>query len=149
MSKAIRKRLAQVLHANSIIRSLGDYDSAIVGVVGEIYAETHLGMKKAPRGEKAIDGYIGERSVSIKAKESDKPGRYITITDAKRPLVHDLVVVVLQRDGFICHHGPVPMPKIEPYFNSKGRLSLSVLEQLGFPLQCSGIKWNVDYSAHV
>ena len=40
------------------LRELGDYDTSISGAIGEIYAEEVLGMVKADKGTKGIDGHI-------------------------------------------------------------------------------------------
>ena len=50
-------------------KELGDYDTTIAGAIGEVYAEVKLGLRKAPRGTKGIDGWINERGVSIKTKD--------------------------------------------------------------------------------
>ena len=142
MTKNIPPRLQQAIDANKIVRSLGDYDSAIVGVLGEVYAEEIVGMKKAPRGKTAIDGHIGTRRVSVKAKESDKQGRYVEISAKKRSEVDELIIVVLRQNGEIWHYGPIPMNSIGHLFTgNKGRLPLASLDRNGIMPIYSGIDW--------
>lgn len=142
MNTSVSQRLQQVLDANKIVRSLGDYDSAIVGVVGEVYAEEIVGMKKAPRGKTAIDGHIGTRRVSVKAKESDKQGRYVEISAKKRSEVDDLIIVVLRQNGEMWHYGPIPMNSIGHLFaGKKGRLPLASLDRNGVKPIYAGINW--------
>ena len=66
-----------------LMKALEGYDTGCVGALGEIYAEEVLGMEKATRGEKAIDGYINGRSVSVKTFEfppNFKSVSYRTVT---------------------------------------------------------------------
>ena len=136
--------LQLALKALRMVRSIGngDYDSALVGVVGEVYAEDVLGMKKAKRGTKGIDGHIKRRSLSVKAKESDKPGRYISIAKKWHGTVDDVLVVVLKDNGDVVHYGPVPMSRLQPHLNAKSdRLSLSVFAKLNITQQHAGIRW--------
>jgi hypothetical protein len=135
----VPRRLQKAIDANEIVRSLGDYDSAIVGVLGEVYAEEIFGMKKAPRGTKGIDGYIRNQSVSVKSKESDKTGRYVTV-DLKH-IADLLVIVVLCQNGFICHYGPIPVSLITSLVRKNGRLYLNDLNGKGFGPTNSGIRW--------
>ena len=67
MHRADPMRLVKVLEAHAMLRDLGNYDTSIVGAVGEIYAEVVLGMKKAERGQKGFDGIIKRRRVSVKS----------------------------------------------------------------------------------
>jgi hypothetical protein len=39
--------LDQILKAHAILRQFGDYDTSIVGAVGEVYAQDVLKMEKA------------------------------------------------------------------------------------------------------
>lgn len=129
MAVTIPARLKQVLKARAILRSLGDYDTTIVGAIGEIYAEEQLGMVKATRGQMGYDGKIGKRTVSVKAKESDKKGRYVTVSKVNRHSIDDLLIVVLRSDCTFEHYGPVPFVDIEHYFNKKDQVSLSALKR--------------------
>lgn len=132
------------LKALRMVRSIGngDYDSALVGVVGEVYAEDVLGMKKAKRGTKGIDGHIKNRSLSVKAKESDKPGRVISIAKKWHDIVDDVLIVMLKQNGDVVHYGPVPMAQLKPYFNTNSdRLSLSALAKLNISEQHAGVRW--------
>ena len=134
MKRSDPKRLVKVLEALAILHDLGDYDTTIVGAVGEIYAEVVFKMKKADRGQKGFDGTINGRTVSVKAKESDKKGRYVTVPLKHRELVDQLLVVVLKENGQFEHYGPVDICKIEHLINATNhRVMLDALSGVVSP----------------
>ena len=109
-------KLEKALRARSLLSECGDYDSAIAGAVGEIYAEEVLGMVKAPRGERGYDGKIGGREVQVKSKEpftKKESVYYVGISLKNREKAKDLVVVILGKDGVEGHYGPVSLEKLE------------------------------------
>lgn len=73
-------RVQEALDIVKRAKSLGDYDSNVIGMAAEIIAEDELGMVKAPTGTKDIDGHIieaGEQhSVQVKAFSSGRLLRY-------------------------------------------------------------------------
>lgn len=129
MKRSDPKRLVKVLEALAILHDLGDYDTTIVGAVGEIYAEVVFKMKKADRGQKGFDGTINRRTVSVKAKESNKTGRYVEVSPEHREKVDDLIIVLLRDDGRLEHYGPVPFKDIEHLFSKKHRITISALRR--------------------
>lgn len=129
LSEHASARLSEVIRALSILRRLGEYDTTIAGAVGEIYAQVELEMKKAQRGQKGFDGTINGRTVSVKTKESNKPGRYVTVDPLHRHHVQDLLIVIMRTDGLFEHYGPVPFIDIEHLFNKKHQVSISALKR--------------------
>jgi hypothetical protein len=109
-------KLEKALKARSLINECGDYDSAIAGAVGEIYAEEVLGMVKAGRGERGYDGKIGGREVQVKSKEpftKKESVYYVGISHKNTGKAKDLVVVLLGKEGVEGHYGPVPLEQLE------------------------------------
>lgn len=108
--------LEKALKARSLLNDCGDYDSAIAGAVGEIYAEEVLGMIKAGRGTRGYDGKIGGREVQVKSKEplSKKESvYYVGISHKNIGKAKDLVVVILGKEGVEGHYGPVPLERLD------------------------------------
>jgi len=103
-----------------LLREVGDYDSAIAGAVGEVYAEEKLGMLKAERGCRGIDGYIGGRSVSVKTKEKAALNHhYVPIRESNYGVADDLLVVIIDGDD-VSHLGPIEFAKLEYYEKPDG-----------------------------
>lgn len=68
-------RVEIALKIVKLAHSLGsDYDSNVIGLAGEVIAEEFLGMKKAKRQSRDIDGHIetieGRQSVQVKTLSS-------------------------------------------------------------------------------
>ena len=134
--------LDQILKAHAILRQLGDYDTSIVGAVGEVYAQDVLKMEKAGRGQAGYDGIIGNKRVSVKTKESDKPGRYVELSEKSRGDVDELLIVMLCSDGRIVHYGPIPISQLADRFAKGPRIPVSHVEKkLALPPQDLGIRW--------
>lgn len=113
-------RLKKILELRRQLRELGSYDTSISGAVGEIYAEEVLGMVKAPKGAKGIDGHINGRAVQVKTKdgkERSDSAVYASVRHGLEKEVEDLVVVMIQGDE-VTHFGPVPLAQI-PYADHK------------------------------
>ena len=64
-------RITTALEIARLARSLGNFDTNVLGMVGEVIAQDVLGMTKAPPQSKGIDGHIqvgtAQRSVQVKA----------------------------------------------------------------------------------
>ena len=96
-------RIRRVLRIAQLTRGLGvDYDCTIVGVAGEVIAEERLGMKKADRQAKGIDGHIEvfgvNKSVQVKSLSSGrlrKSREQVTFKVTQNPEPELLVVVVI------------------------------------------------------
>lgn len=73
-------RIAQALELVRLAKSLGQYDSNVIGMAAEIIAEERFGMSKAPPCTKAIDGYWysggATESVQVKGWSSARIQRY-------------------------------------------------------------------------
>lgn len=73
-------RVAEALDIVRRVCALGEYDSNVIGMAAEIIAEDVFGMKRTPRGSKAIDGswWCGEseRTVQVKAWSEARVKRY-------------------------------------------------------------------------
>ena len=102
------KRFEKALEAYRTLCSLGDYDWGLAGALGEIFAEERFKMRKAPRGETGIDGYIGNRSVSVKAKEPGwrEASAYVGVSLNKTELADDLLIVLLDKSDKVEALGP-------------------------------------------
>ena len=70
----LEDRLTLALRIATLAHSLGDYDSNVLGMVGEVIAVETLRMTKARKQSKGIDGHIQvgteQRSVQVKALSS-------------------------------------------------------------------------------
>jgi hypothetical protein len=113
-------RLKKILELRKQLRELGNYDTSIAGAVGEVYAEEVLGMVKAPKGTKGIDGYINGRAVQVKTKEGKlrkDSATYASIRHGLENDIDDLVVIILNGDE-VSHIDPVPLSEI-PYSDHK------------------------------
>lgn len=113
-------RLKKILELRKQLRELGNYDTSIAGAVGEVYAEEVLGMVKAPKGTKGIDGYINGRAVQVKTKEGKlrkDSAIYASIRHGLENDIDDLVVIILNGDE-VSHIDPVPLSEI-PYSDHK------------------------------
>src|SRR5438552_1854733 len=96
-------RVRRVLRIARLTRGLGpDYDCTIVGVAGEVIAEEILGMKKAPRQSRGVDGHIQSNgrneSVQVKSLSSGrvrKSREQATFKICSDPSPDRLVVVVV------------------------------------------------------
>ena len=73
-------RVRRALRIVALARSLGDYDTNVLGMVGEIIAEDLLKLKKAPKQSKDIDGHYFHKdnqvSVQVKALSTSRIARY-------------------------------------------------------------------------
>jgi len=73
-------RVQEVLDIVKRAKSLGDYDSNVIGMAAEIIAEDEFGMSKSPTGAKDIDGYWyrnnNKVSIQVKAFSSGRVQRY-------------------------------------------------------------------------
>lgn len=73
-------RVRRALRIAALVRSLGDYDTNVLGMVGEIIAEDLLGLTKAPKQCKDIDGHYfhegNQVSAQVKALSTSRIARY-------------------------------------------------------------------------
>ena len=109
-------RLEKMLQARQLLKECGDYDTAIAGAVGEVYAEVMLSMEKAPRGERGYDGVINGRKVQVKGKEwlrHHESASYVAISLNCVGHADDILVVYFDQNGDLAHIGPVDISKIE------------------------------------
>ena len=100
----------------TFLKLRNDYDTGLMGAIGELYAEVELGMQKAPRGTKGYDGLINGRKVSIKSKEKiDVPTvAYAEIKDNVIGLADDLMLVQMDEVGQLIYY-------LAPFDNLSGR----------------------------
>lgn len=73
-------RVSEILDIVVRVFKLGEYDSNVIGMAGEIIAEDVFGMRKTSRGKKAVDGYWKcgdqERTVQVKAWSESRVKKY-------------------------------------------------------------------------
>lgn len=95
-------RIAEALDIVRRAKRLGDYDSNVVGMAGEVIAEQAFGMRKSSAGSQNVDGYWGDasarRSVQVKSWSSTRVARYggavfCTVRASKH--ADDLVVILI------------------------------------------------------
>jgi hypothetical protein len=95
-------RVYKALDLVRLATELGEYDSNVIGMAGEVIAQEHFGMRKAARGKRAVDGVLTvdgvERSVQVKAWSEARIRRYgsrtfFRITEEAHP-EHLLVLLV-------------------------------------------------------
>jgi hypothetical protein len=127
-------KLRKILAIRRELKELGDYDHSISGVIGEIYAEEILGIKKAPKGTKGYDGIINGKKVQIKTKDGKQradSGHYAQIDPEHLKIYPDLliVMVLVDKNGEPYCHGPVPLSAMEPSIHKQGlRYSLKKIK---------------------
>ena len=119
-------KLEKILRIYAQLKELGDYDTTIAGAIGEVYAEVKLGLRKAPRGTKGIDGWINERGVSIKTKEHDKrPHSEVYGQISNKNLdnndLQDILIVILDGNNIPMHYGPCPLEKLNGRSHEKSK----------------------------
>lgn len=128
-------KLRKILDIRSELKKLGDYDHSIAGVIGEIYAEEILGIKKAPKGTKGYDGIINGKKVQVKTKDGKQrsdASTYVQIDPEHLKIYPDLliVIVLLDQNGEPYCHGPVPLSAMSPSVHKQGlRYSLNKIKQ--------------------
>jgi len=73
-------RVTRALRIAKLAHSLGDYDTNIMGMVGEVIAEEIFGMTKTLRQAKDIDGHVmidgSARSVQVKTLSRERIASY-------------------------------------------------------------------------
>jgi hypothetical protein len=127
-------KLKKILKIRKELKELGDYDHSIAGVVGEIYAQEILDMKKAEKGTKGYDGIIHGIRVQVKTKDGKQrsdSGHYAQIDPRHLKIFPDLhlVIVLIDEDGQPHGHGPVPLSAMEPSIHKQGlRYSLKKIK---------------------
>jgi len=107
-------KLNTLLQIRKYLKSIGDYDTAISGAIGECYAEMKFGMARAKKGESAYDGYINGRKVQVKTKDGKQwsdTQHYIQIKSSHITLIDDLLMVIIANDKIQECIGPVPLSK--------------------------------------
>ena len=119
-------KLEKILRIYAQLKELGDYDTTIAGAIGEVYAEVKLGLRKAPRGTKGIDGWINERGVSIKTKEHDKRLHsevygQISNKNLDNKDLQDILIVILDENNIPMHYGPCLIEKLNGRSNEKSK----------------------------
>ncbi len=124
-------RLKKIMELRRQLRELGDYDTSIAGAIGEIYAEEVLGMVKADKGTKGIDGHINGRAVQVKTKDGKpRPNTQVYAgIKLNKHLAQDLVMIMIEGDE-ISHVGPAPIDELPFYENkTERRYYLSKLKE--------------------
>ncbi len=109
-------RLEKILQARQLLKECGEYDTAIAGAVGEVYAEEMLSMEKAPRGERGYDGVINGRKVQVKTKErlrANESASYVAISLRCTGMADDLLVIYFDHDDALRHIGPIAISLLE------------------------------------
>lgn len=110
-----------------------DYDGRTFEALAEAWAEDHLGMTKAGRGEAGIDGVLPEgRTLQVKAKKAGAhkdSGTYVTMSRSALARADDLLIVFIDYNACKVSRtiGPVPVASLA---DRKGRYYVSDI--LGF-----------------
>lgn len=98
--------------AQAAFRHLRDYDGSgtLMGAIAELWCEIHLGMVKAARGAKDIDGTLPNgRTIQVKAKTHGAhrdSATYVTLREGHT--ADDLIVLFIDEDGQVARKlGPM------------------------------------------
>jgi hypothetical protein len=131
------ERLDRMLSCYRTLAQCGNYDSAITGAIGEVYAEEMLGMTKGERGLAGVDGWINDRAVQVKTKEINKnwtskalSQRYVPISQGREVDVDDLIVILAHPEAIWVHYyGPIAA--LKPRKTNQGKLRYFLHEMNG------------------
>jgi hypothetical protein len=109
-------RIREALDIVYRAKMLGNYDSNVVGMAGEVIAEEALGMQKASAGMRNIDGHRlidgTARTVQVKSWSSTRVARYgapVFCTMRADQQADDLVVILVyceEREYEVLYDGP-------------------------------------------
>jgi hypothetical protein len=112
-------RVVEVLDIVFRAKQLGEYDSNVIGMAGEIVAEELFGMIKAPAGTKHIDGTVatptGIRSLQVKAWSDARIKKYKKGTFFRLPIqkkADDLLIILFHastKTYEVLYHGCADM----------------------------------------
>ena len=81
-------RVTRALRIAKLARSLGNYDTNVMGMVGEVIAEEIFGMTKTSKQAKDIDGHIMIDGASRSVQGN--PGQYRDLSDGVSELKIDV-----------------------------------------------------------
>lgn len=109
-------RVTRALRIAKLAHSLGNYDTNVMGMVGEVIAEEVFGMTKTSKQAKDIDGHImidgASRSVQVKTLSCERVASYggsakFRVAEGDHP-ERLLVLVVFSRAAKyeVAYHGP-------------------------------------------
>ncbi len=141
-----RQRLMKVLNFRKLILSWGDYDHFPSGMIGELYAESYLGLTRAKKGQSGFDGIIKKKKIQVKTKDGGNDsdtGVYFSIPDKNYKSFDQLLgvrILTKERNAIksslqVSHIGPIPknaLRKIETKRKNERRYYLRDLLLLGF-----------------
>jgi hypothetical protein len=142
----LRKRLDITLKFRKLVSDWGDYDHCLSGMIGEMYAEVFLGLKKAKKGTKGYDGLIGKGRTQIKTKDGsiDSDNRVYFYISEKNYESFDCLLgvrILTKERNYIKntlelrHIGPISkkdLSKIEKKTKAGSRYYLHDIKKLGF-----------------
>jgi uncharacterized protein DUF6998 len=109
-------RVTRALRIAKLAHSLGNYDTNVMGMVGEVIAEEIFGMTKTSRQTKDVDGHImidgAARSVQVKTLSCERLATYgggakFRVAEGSHP-ERLLVLVVFSQVGKyeVAYNGP-------------------------------------------
>lgn len=81
-----------------------EFDTGLVGMIGELFAIEKLGMEKAPRGTAGFDGWINGRKVSVKTRQPNNmriSAQYAGVKARHVGLADDLLSISIREDRSI------------------------------------------------
>lgn len=81
-----------------------EFDTGLVGMIGELFAIEKLGMVKAPRGSAGFDGWINGRKVSVKTRQPNNmklSAQYAGVKARHIGLADDLLSISIGDDRTI------------------------------------------------
>jgi hypothetical protein len=99
----------RVIEALDIVRRaclLGDYDSNVIGMAGEIIATEVFGIRRAKRGTQSIDGWLDNQSVQVKTCGQSRLQEYkkgVKITLSARHTSDRLLIFFIPNSGESYH----------------------------------------------
>jgi hypothetical protein len=109
-------RVTRALRIAKLAHSLGNYDTNVMGMAGEVIAEEIFGMAKAAKQSKDVDGHImmdgAARSVQVKTMSCERLATYgggakFRVSEGSHP-ERLLVLIVFSQLGKyeVAYHGP-------------------------------------------
>ena len=81
-----------------------EFDTGLVGMIGELFAIEKLGMVKAPRGSAGFDGWLNGRKVSVKTRQPNNmklSAQYAGVKARHIGLADDLLSISIGNDRAI------------------------------------------------
>ena len=114
------ENLKRLIEFRNELKKMGNFENCIDGVIGEMFAIEKMGMKKTGAGTAGIDGFLGNKTIQVKAKGGKKYRdceHYIEISKEHEEKI-DLLLMIIIEDEKIIKCGPFIRNKCTPRYQS-------------------------------